>query len=93
MVTHIYIYGVPYMKTTVEIPDDLLKQAKSLAAKRRTSLRAIIEQGLRNSLKEHQRSAKHEMPDMSVDGKGLQAEFRNKAWSDIRDAAYDGRGS
>jgi hypothetical protein len=81
------------MKTTVDISDELLKKAKRLAAKRRTTLRAIIEQGIRNIIKEQQRGAKYVLPDMSVDGKGLQPEFKNKAWSDIRDAAYDGRGS
>jgi hypothetical protein len=81
------------MKTTVDISDELLKKAKRLAAKRRTTLRAIIEQGIRNTIKEQQRGAKYVLPDMSVDGKGLQPEFMNNAWSDIRDAAYDGRGS
>ncbi len=81
------------MKTTVDISDELLKKAKRLAAKRRTTLRAIIEQGIRNTVKEHQRGAKYVLPDMSVDGKGLQPEFKNKAWSDIRDAAYEGHGS
>ncbi len=81
------------MKTTVDISDELLKKAKRLAAKRRTTLRAIIEQGIRNTIKEQQRGAKYVLPDMSIDGKGLQAEFKNKAWSDIRDAAYEGRGS
>lgn len=81
------------MKTTVEISDELLAKAKRLAVKRRTTLRAIIEQGLRNTLKEQQGRAKFELPDRSVNGEGLQPEFRNKAWADIRDAAYDGRGS
>ena len=81
------------MKTTVEISDELLKKAKRLATKRRTTLRAIIEQGIRNTVKEHQRGVNYVLPDMSVDGKGLQPEFKNKAWSDIRDAAYEGHGS
>lgn len=80
------------MKTTVEISDELLEKAKKLAVKRRTTLRAIIEQGIRNTIKEQQRAVKYVLPDMSVDGKGLQPEFVSKAWSDIRDAAYDGRG-
>ncbi len=81
------------MKTTVDISDELLKKAKRLAAKRRTTLRAIIEQGIRNTIKEQQRGAKYILPDMSIDGKGLQPDFKNKAWSDIRDATYEGRGS
>lgn len=35
------------MKTTIELPDDLLIEAKKRAAEERTTLRAIIEQGLR----------------------------------------------
>lgn len=35
------------MKTTVEIPDELLIRAKQYAARERTTLRRIIEQGLR----------------------------------------------
>lgn len=93
MVAHIIPYGLPYMKTTVEISDELLEKAKRLAAKRRTTLRAIIEQSLRNTLKEQRRMETYELPDRSVDGQGLQPGFRDKPWSDIRDAAYDGRGS
>ena len=80
------------MKTTIDIPDELLIKAKDLAIERRTTLRAIIEQGIRNTLKEQRHGEKYALPDMSVGGKGLQPEFRNKAWSDFRDAAYEGRG-
>ena len=81
------------MKITVDISDELLEKAKKLAAKRRTTLRAIIEQGIRHTVKDQQRDAKYVLPDRSVDGNGLQPEFQNKVWSDIRDAAYEGRGS
>ena len=43
IVTHI-------MKTTIELPDDLLIEAKAVAARRRTTLRAIIEGALRREL-------------------------------------------
>ena len=81
------------MKTTVEISDELLNKAKRLAVKRRVTLRAIIEQGIRNTLKEQQNGGQYVLPDKSVKGNGLQAEFSNKAWSDLRDATYEGRGS
>ena len=81
------------MKTTVDISDDLLSKAKALAVKRGTTLRAVIEQGLRQTIREQKQTSKFVLPDKSVDGNGLQPEFRNKAWSDIRDAAYEGRGS
>ena len=38
------------MKTTVELPDDLLIQAKQFAAGHRTTMRALIERGLRHEL-------------------------------------------
>jgi hypothetical protein len=43
MLTHI-------MKTTLELPDALLMEAKAVAIRRRTTLRAIIEGALRREL-------------------------------------------
>jgi hypothetical protein len=45
------------MKTTVELPDALLIAAKKRAAEDRTTLRAILERGLRRELKERRRPA------------------------------------
>ncbi len=39
------------MKTTLELPDDLLIEAKSLAARRRTTLKALIESALRREIR------------------------------------------
>jgi len=41
---------VSCMKTTVEISDDLLIEAKKHAAEHRTTIRALIERGLRREL-------------------------------------------
>ena len=38
------------MKTTIELPDRLLIEAKAVAAKRRTTLKAMIEHSLRREL-------------------------------------------
>ena len=38
------------MKTTVELPDELFVSAKKAAAERRTTLRDLIERGLRREL-------------------------------------------
>jgi Arc/MetJ family transcription regulator len=38
------------MKTTLELDDDLLIEAKAVAARRRTTLRAIVEHALRREL-------------------------------------------
>lgn len=42
------------MKTTMEIPDDLIRQAKVLAADRGTTFRALVTEGLRRVLREEQ---------------------------------------
>ena len=38
------------MKTTLELDDALLREAKAVAAKRRTTLKAIVEHALRREL-------------------------------------------
>ncbi|MFO1492630.1 MAG: hypothetical protein U1F77_18090 [Kiritimatiellia bacterium] len=40
------------MKTTVDLPDDLLMEAKSMAVRRRTTLKAIVEHALRREIQE-----------------------------------------
>ena len=78
-----------HMKTTVEIADPLLEEAKSLAARRGTTLRSVIEEGLREVLaKEPSMVRSFKLRDASVGGNGLTAEFRDRPWSDVLDAAY-----
>ena len=38
------------MKTTLELPDDLMIQAKATAAKRHTTLKAMLENALRREI-------------------------------------------
>ena len=38
------------MKTTLDLPDDLLIEAKAVAARRRTTLKAIVEHALRREI-------------------------------------------
>jgi len=39
------------MKTTLDLPDDLLIEAKILAARRKTTLKAIVEHALRREIR------------------------------------------
>lgn len=39
------------MKTTIELPDELLIEAKTLAARRKTTLKAIVESALRREIR------------------------------------------
>lgn len=50
MPTHIYGYSFCRMKTTVDLPDDLLIKAKKKAAEQRRPLRSILVDGLRAQL-------------------------------------------
>ena len=43
------------MKTTVELPDDLLIAAKKRAAETRTTFKSILERGLRRELRSPER--------------------------------------
>lgn len=81
------------MKTTIELSDDLAKKAKQLAARRGTTLRAVVEQGIRQVLRAERAGGEFTLRDASVDGNGLQPEFTDRSWVEIRDAAYEGRGS
>ena len=80
------------MKTTIETSDDLAKQAKTYAASQNITMRALIEQALRQVLRKRRPVVNFQLRDASVDGQGLQDEFRNATWADIQKAAYEGRG-
>lgn len=80
------------MKTTLNIANDLAAKARALAAKRGTTLRAVVEEGLRMALEADRVEMQYRLPDKSVQGRGLQREFQAKPWSDILDASYGRRG-
>lgn len=81
------------MKTTVEISDALAREAREVAAREHTTLRELIEAGLRAVLRERRRKVGFRLRDASVGGNGLQAEFRGADWERLREAAYEGRGT
>ena len=59
------------MKTTVELPDDLLIAAKTRAAETRSTLRELIERGLRHELQRPHREESARRGDIqwvTVDG-------------------------
>ncbi len=81
------------MKTTIEIADPVLKEARNVAAREGTTLRALVEQGLRQVLSERKRPKKpYKFQMVTFKGDGLQPEFENAGWDKIRDAIYEGRG-
>ena len=81
------------MKTTVEIPDALLEQAKRLASQEHTTVRALMEGGLRRLMAERKEAKPFKLRKVSFRGNGLQPQMAGAAWEGIRDAAYEGRGA
>ena len=80
------------MKTTVEISDPLLREARKLAEREGVTLRALVERGLRRVVTESKSGSPFKLRHASFRGKGLQAEVRGANWSRLRDLAYEGRG-
>lgn len=80
------------MKTTIELPEALFEKAKRHARKHKTTLKALIEQGLRQVLATKPDTAHFKLRDASVNGKGLQPEYRDADWEQVRDAIYPEQG-
>jgi len=77
------------VKTTVEIADSLLKEAKACAQARQVPLRQLIEEGLRTVIQREPPRKKFKLRDGSFRGQGLQG---NLSWDDIMDMVYEPRG-
>lgn len=84
---------VPHMKTTLEIADPVLAAAKETAHREGTTLRSLVEEGLRLALDRRQRGERYRLRDASVGGRGLRPELEGASWEEIRDLAYESRGS
>jgi hypothetical protein len=80
------------MKTTIEISDSLLDEAKRLAAKEGTTVRAYVEQGLRRILAERKSRGRFRLRKATFKGKGLQPGVQDATWERIRETIYHGRG-
>ena len=80
------------MKTTVEISDTLLRQARRLAEREGISLRALIERGLHNVIESGKRAKPFRLRRASFRGGGLQGEFRDGGWEAVREQIYRGHG-
>lgn len=82
-----------HMKTTVEISDALLEAAKARARQRGTTLRSLLEQGLRRVLEDPSGAEGFELRDASVPGRGLDPAVREGSWEAVRALIYEGRGT
>jgi len=78
------------MKTTVELSDALLRQAKEYAARHGISMRQVFEQGLRAVVQRSPRSGRNfRMKSITTKGEGLVC---GEDWGTIRSLIYEGHG-
>jgi len=81
------------MKTTVEISDLLLDEARRVASREGRTVRALVEEGLRRVVAERKRAHVFHLRKATFKGKGLQPHVAGASWEQIRDTAYKGRGA
>lgn len=79
------------MKTTVEISDSLLNDARKLASAEGTTVRALVEEGLRAVLAARRHATVFHLRKVVFNGKGVQPGA--ESWEQIRNLAYQGRGT
>jgi hypothetical protein len=78
------------MKTTVEISDELLQQAKEYAARKGIPMREVIELGLQLALSSKNISSRpFKLKTVTTKGEGL---ICDGDWSAMRSLIYEGHG-
>ncbi len=76
------------MKTTVEISDAVLTAARELARREKTTVKALMERGLRNELAKAECEADFRLRRTSFGGKGLRKDNPDARWDRLRELAY-----
>jgi hypothetical protein len=84
---------VTHMKTTIDIADAVLTEAKRVAAREGTTVRALVEESLREAIaKRRARNSAFHLRDASFKGQGTQPGVDLTDWSSVATAIYGGRG-
>jgi hypothetical protein len=81
------------MKTTVDIPEALLREARKLAAREGVTLEALIERSLHRVIADARLNPPFMLRRASFKGEGLSPCMQNASWDAVLDRAYGGRGS
>ncbi len=81
------------MKTTIELPDKLVQQARRVARAEGATLRALVEEGLQHALRVRRQRKPRTLDFPSFGGGGLTEAFHDAPWDKIRDEIYRGRGA
>jgi hypothetical protein len=80
-----------HMKTTVELPDELFREVQQVARAEGTTMRSLMEEGLRAVIARHLAAGRFTLRDASVPGAGLDPAFADATWAQLREAAYGDR--
>jgi hypothetical protein len=80
------------MKTTIQIPDSLFVEACKLAHREQTTLKALVEEGLRRIIAERNRYKDFHLRKATFKGNGLQPHLGTAACDYIGELGYEGRG-
>lgn len=81
-----------HVKTTIEIADALLDEARRVAGREKTTLRSLVEQGLRRVLRERRASGGFRLKKVTFKGRGLRPDVADADWDRIRALTYGDRG-
>jgi lactate dehydrogenase-like 2-hydroxyacid dehydrogenase len=85
---------VSHMKTTIHIPDSLFDEARKVAAQEKTTLKALVEEGLRKVVADRydRKPEGFKLRQAAFRGQGLQPHVAGATWDQILDLSYEGRG-
>ena len=80
--------NIAYMRTTLDIHDELLRRAERHARRTGRPLRALVEEGLRRVLHPDAPRAPYRLPDLSAGRAGAHDPLAALSWPDLRGLAY-----
>src|SRR5258706_13609172 len=81
-----------HMKTTIELSEALLAEARKVAASEGITMRTLIEQGLRQALAQRVQHGGFQLRKATFKGRGLSTAARGASWEELREQIYKGRG-
>ncbi|GAC1379467.1 MAG: hypothetical protein NVSMB48_03040 [Marmoricola sp.] len=76
---------VAHMKTTIELPDDLLAQVREVAREEHTTMRELMIEGLRHTIERRQATSRADFVFPTFAGKGLAEDLTE---ADLIDVSY-----
>ncbi len=81
------------MKTTIDISDSILLQAKRLAARRGTTVKALVELGLRRVIADRNNDTRFVFQPVTDRLGAGSSPSPAMPWEQVRDVIYEGRGT